>query len=239
MVNHFIKTRFNLNMKSLEGKMSNKHLDLDWLNYRLDLFLKYCAPSVLGQDRGDFYWLIHMDKETNKEIRSKIENLDKRIFIHTHKKQEEEIINSLHKQEKRFLFSRLDSDDAYRKDFSLQVFKIHKEEESDFFIDIEYKVLRISDLSFYERDLSEKGSHFVTLSTNNKNANVYGCNHIDIPKINKYKKIQDSLALEIIHDSNLRNSFFTKKHEKFKQKKTNEKINFLDYNISIEQNNNG
>lgn len=233
MVNHFIKTRFNLKIKSLEGKMSNKHLDLDWLNYRLDLFLKYCAPSVLGQNRGDFYWLIHMDKETNKEIRSKIENLDKRIFIHSYKKQEEEIINRLHKQQERFLFSRLDSDDAYKKDFSSKIFEIYKEEDDDFFIDIEYKVLRISDFSFYERNMLEKGSHFITLSTNDKNRDVYDCNHIDIPKANKYKKIQDSLALEIIHDSNLRNSFFIEKHKRFKQKKINEKINFLDYNISI------
>lgn len=231
MINHFIKTRFNLSMKSLEGKMSNKHLDLDWLNYRLDMFLKYCAPSVLGQNRGDFYWLIHMDKETNKEIRSKIENLDKRIFIHTYKKQEEEIINRLCKQQERFLFSRLDSDDAYRKDFSSKIFEIHKEEDDDFFIDIEYKVLRISDFSFYERDLSKKGSHFITLSTNDKHGNVYGCNHIDIPKVHKYKKIEDSLALEIIHDSNLKNSFFENKHKKFVKNNKDLDLNLSDYNI--------
>ena len=206
MIN-IIKTRFNVNFKHLNNHLSNKHLDDDWLNYRLNIFLKYCAPSVLGQDRGDFYWIISFDKNTKDSFIKKITNLDNRIKGIKIKNQEQEFLKDLEKKYKNFIFTRIDSDDCFRKNFLNNIYDFSKanEEKKEFLIDINFYVLKYQTNYFYKKEMPNNiASHFVSLFTKNINSNIY-IQHGIIANLYKYNRIDDYLAIEVVHDSNIKN----------------------------------
>lgn len=66
---HFILTRFNLNLWH-KDKNDNEINRNEWLAYRLNLFETYCLPSVVAQTEQNFKWIILVDKETPKEFQS-------------------------------------------------------------------------------------------------------------------------------------------------------------------------
>lgn len=206
MIN-IIKTRFNVNFKHLNNNLFNKHLDSDWLDYRLNLFLKYCAPSVLGQDRGDFYWIINFDKNTKDNFIKKIADLDNRIKIIKFKNQEYELLKSIEKKYNKFIFTRIDSDDCFRKDFIDKIFNFSEmnKEKKEFLIDINFYVLKYNTNYFYKKEMPENiASHFVSLYTENINSNIY-IQHGTIANLYKYNRICDHLAIEVVHDNNIKN----------------------------------
>ena len=76
---HVIITRFNLNLYSVgrdvatrEGKRVCGEKD-EWMERRLTLFFKYCAPSVIAQTCKNFVWVILMDTETPDRFREPVE----------------------------------------------------------------------------------------------------------------------------------------------------------------------
>jgi len=112
---HFIITRFNLSVS-----------DKNWMNYRMEIFTKYCLPSVLNQSNKNFIWLICLDTDTDTDFKTFFLNLHKKynfivpLFIngmqdfdvmHKH-----HIIN--HIQDADYVVtSRLDNDDIIHKDY--------------------------------------------------------------------------------------------------------------------------
>lgn len=44
----------------------------EWMSERLELFERYCAPSVAGQTYRDFTWLLFLDRETPEGAASRI-----------------------------------------------------------------------------------------------------------------------------------------------------------------------
>ena len=223
MIN-IIKTRFNVNFKHLNNNLSNKHLDDDWLDYRLNIFLKYCAPSVLGQDRGDFYWSIIIDKETPEDIRNKL-LIDKRIYLHTCETERKQRTKELSNQSFKYVFSRIDSDDGYRKDFTEQIYQF-KSNDEEFLIDINYICFDMIKNIFQEK--TTKSSHFISMYTKNSNFNIYYKNHVRLIKNFKYYKINNFLGIEIVHGKNISNQII-------QNKKIVNNINLNDYNINHAQ----
>lgn len=72
-VRHLLLTRFNLRVAGLDSDKSGEPvLGPDWMQERLDLFERYCAPSVRAQSNGDFTWLLFLDQDTSEEPRSRI-----------------------------------------------------------------------------------------------------------------------------------------------------------------------
>lgn len=69
---HYIITRFNLRG---DPRQPSRALDKDWLNMRLDLFEKFCLPTVRAQTRTDFTWLWLFDVETPEEIRARVDRM--------------------------------------------------------------------------------------------------------------------------------------------------------------------
>lgn len=79
---HYLLTKFNiyypLNSKKTNQIINPKlRLNLDYLNFRVELFTKYTFPSVINQTNKDFEWLILIDVKTPKTI---IEKLEKLVF---------------------------------------------------------------------------------------------------------------------------------------------------------------
>lgn len=76
MFTHYLITRFNIKVAHYgPERMNSPEMDLEWLSIRLELFLKYCAPSVLEQSNKQFLWLIYLDPETPKTIQEKLDFL--------------------------------------------------------------------------------------------------------------------------------------------------------------------
>jgi N-acetylglucosaminyl-diphospho-decaprenol L-rhamnosyltransferase len=69
-IRHFIITRFNLRAPDASG---DRQIDRQYLSERLDLFERFCLPTVRGQTRQDFIWLVLFDRDTPADIKQRIE----------------------------------------------------------------------------------------------------------------------------------------------------------------------
>jgi hypothetical protein len=58
---HVLLTRFNLPSDSAERVIRAKQ---GWLQERVELFERYCIPSVQSQTNKDFHWIIYFDPES-------------------------------------------------------------------------------------------------------------------------------------------------------------------------------
>lgn len=66
---HYILTRFNLSFFEGVKKAPCSH---EYLEYRFDLFEKYCMPSIMGQTCQNFKWLVLFDIHTPDEFKERI-----------------------------------------------------------------------------------------------------------------------------------------------------------------------
>jgi hypothetical protein len=65
---HYLITRFNL-----RGSLADRRpLDPAWLTERLDLFERFCLPTVKGQTEQNFRWLVMFDPETPEFAQARI-----------------------------------------------------------------------------------------------------------------------------------------------------------------------
>lgn len=61
MPDHVLLTRFNLPSGGVEGRIRARE---GWLRDRIELFERYCAPSVALQTRPGVHWLVYLDPES-------------------------------------------------------------------------------------------------------------------------------------------------------------------------------
>ena len=74
MFDHLILTRFNVRVTLADGAA---HLGLDdlWLERRSDLFERTSLPSMIGQSRKSFQWLLFLDVETPERFVARMAEL--------------------------------------------------------------------------------------------------------------------------------------------------------------------
>lgn len=70
-VTHVVVTRFNLPSAGVESLIRAQE---GWLRSRVELFERYCLPSVLAQTVTDFQWLVYFDTESPSWLRDRIES---------------------------------------------------------------------------------------------------------------------------------------------------------------------
>jgi hypothetical protein len=68
-LNHVLLTRFNLPSPGVESLIRAKE---GWLRQRVDLFEKYCLPSVAAQTNRNFVWIIYFDPASPGWLRDRI-----------------------------------------------------------------------------------------------------------------------------------------------------------------------
>ena len=73
---HYIITRFNLPIfqAKVAGKESTS-CSKEYLQYRFELFEKYCMPSIMNQTCQNFKWLVLFDINTPDEFKQRITKL--------------------------------------------------------------------------------------------------------------------------------------------------------------------
>lgn len=120
-MDHVLLTRFNLPSRGVEGLIRAQDR---WLEERLELFDRYCLPSVLGQTCRDFRWLIYFDPDSPPWLRSRAQADAEAGHYSPVFRQEvskgdllEDISSLFPRRGDDLLTSALDNDDAIARDF--------------------------------------------------------------------------------------------------------------------------
>jgi hypothetical protein len=67
---HVLLTRFNLPSAGVESLVRAQE---GWLRTRVELFERYCVPSVLAQTSSNYRWLIYFDPESPQWLKDRVE----------------------------------------------------------------------------------------------------------------------------------------------------------------------
>lgn len=73
-VDHVLLTRFNLPSKGFESLVRAQD---GWLRERIELFERYCLPSVQAQTNQNFHWIIYFDPESPEWLQERIRHLNR------------------------------------------------------------------------------------------------------------------------------------------------------------------
>jgi hypothetical protein len=207
---HLVLTRFNTAIGYAPSRMG---LQTDWLMSRLELFERYCLPSVAGQQGADFQWLVFLDAETPAWFRKKLD-VFMPVFtpmyiegVATDEVIAETIAASGLVTSPYLLTTRLDNDDAIARRHLVLVEQAFRRQEREFLVfplgmqsfrGHLYNVYWPSNpfLSLVER--VQSGSRFTT---------VMCVRHDRVRYAGPVKQIFRSAQwLQILHDANIGNS---------------------------------
>ncbi|MCL1629208.1 putative rhamnosyl transferase [Roseibaca sp. V10] len=118
-VRHFLITRFNLNYAQTYGDLF-RYSDA-WMRHRMDLFERFCHPSVLRQTSQNFTWLVYFDRTRTQPYLDRLAPLfDDPRFNAIHINDPAEMLADICSRvgsDMALLTSRLDNDDMLHPDF--------------------------------------------------------------------------------------------------------------------------
>lgn len=122
---HVLLTRFNLPSKGYEKIIRTQE---GWLRERVDLFERYCLPSVRNQKVRPARWIIYFDPESPSWLREKITALNAdETFLPLFRPEVvredllHDIVLSLPNRKDYLLTTNLDNDDGLANDFSERI----------------------------------------------------------------------------------------------------------------------
>ncbi len=121
---HFLLTRFNVRVPWMNRPAPGP----EWLAHRLELFERFCLPSVEAQTNKDFLWLVFFDSETPAEFRERIAAYGKwpqfrAVFLQSFDLPlvRDAIRSNVDHETRSILTSRLDNDDALARSYVAKV----------------------------------------------------------------------------------------------------------------------
>ncbi len=140
---HFIITQFNLrNFPLSDGAGYEKWIQ--WTRNRIDLFRKFCLPSMINQTCKDFTWLLFFDSETPPEFDGFIENQKSYKFIEICRSDGindfyagyfDEIKKRLPENAGWIITTRIDNDDVLHRD-AVKTIQLNFEEKHKYLISL-------------------------------------------------------------------------------------------------------
>jgi Putative rhamnosyl transferase len=120
-VNHILLTRFNLPSAGVQSLIRSKD---GWLRQRIELFERYCVPSVAAQSNRDFSWIVYFDRESPGWLRDRIAGHSRTgafTPIFRESVSNEEIVSDIQElidsERRDLLTTNLDNDDGIAADF--------------------------------------------------------------------------------------------------------------------------
>ena len=93
---------------------------VDWLMHRLDVFERFCAPSLLAQTNMNFTWLLAVSEDCPKWVKRRARRAApcaEFVVAHRLYPNWRKLIQPFLRNESRLLTTRCDNDDALHKDF--------------------------------------------------------------------------------------------------------------------------
>lgn len=135
---HYLVTRFNVPIEQWNrDKKGVRTLDDSWMQHRLDLFSRFCIPTVAGQSEKNFKWIIYCDTQTDELSLDIIQSLIRGIPGATTRLADD--FNSMMNDLKLLILnvdtsfaitSRVDNDDGLGKNFIREVQKNFVEKDN-------------------------------------------------------------------------------------------------------------
>lgn len=123
---HLLISRLNVFYKT---KMAERGFDPeDWILDRVEIFKKFCLPSILNQSNKNFYWFFYIDTKTPQDVINDLEIIFKSyLFIklishhyesfNIRKYLQSDILQYLGSDFQYLISSRVDTDDMLHKDY--------------------------------------------------------------------------------------------------------------------------
>ena len=239
---HYIITRFNLRLWT-HDKTGGIIDQTTWLDKRLDLFERYCLPSVSSQTNNNFVWFLLFDSETPVKYKKRVKGYQKTcpqiklIAVNpSYSKRFVDIIQDVvrdfareylktHQGEETIITTYLDNDDALRNDFVERVQETALSVPPKTFISFVKGIQYFTQLNIATR-IRYQNNHFISLTESLKDLGnvmtVYGySSHFYIDKVNGCnRKYIDSNAMwvEVVHEKNVDNDVKMTFHTKLIKK---------------------
>lgn len=120
-VDHVLLTRFNLPTGGLEGLVRARE---GWLRERIDLFERYCAPSVAAQRDAAVTWIVYLDPASPQWLLDRIAPFADRGLLHPVLRERvgvpelrEDIAALVPRRSPALLTTNVDNDDGLAVDF--------------------------------------------------------------------------------------------------------------------------
>ncbi|NYE35517.1 peptidoglycan/xylan/chitin deacetylase (PgdA/CDA1 family) [Nocardioides cavernae] len=124
-IDHVLLTRFNLPTGGLEGLVRARE---GWLRERIDLFERYCAPSVAGQQDADVTWIVYLDPASPQWLLDRIAPYAEQGLLHPVLREvvgvpelREDIAALVPRSSDILLTTNLDNDDGLAVDFCARI----------------------------------------------------------------------------------------------------------------------
>jgi hypothetical protein len=223
---HFILTHFNVHLgwskclprpNSIRPVLTEVPGD-DWFMHRLDLFEKYCYPSLVGQSCKNFKWMIIFDeKHTNKKLLRRFKRIIP-IFINDENYNKFRMYQCFSKEIKKILnpttewllTTRLDCDDALNKDY-VKVMHERFSPEDRILNPVNGVIYNIFNRNMTKLDYKNNPNPYITTIEKVTSDELKTCFRTFHPSIRKCFKKYNHIThtspfwLQIVHDKNLRN----------------------------------
>lgn len=219
---HVLVSRLNV---FYQKKMSEKGFDPEnWLLERVEIFKKFCLPSILNQSNKKFQWFFYIDAHTPDQVK---EDLEKtfvpypfiKLLAHHFdsfnitKELRSDIDKYLGKDFDFLISSRVDTDDMLHKDFISNIQESFNEQE--------FKILNFSRGLVYHIPSgvssfsNRKGNPFISLVEKRNNGQfvtVFSKSHTDYVSDYAYTEIylEKPLWCMTVHGLNDSTGFFGK-----------------------------
>lgn len=201
---HLILTRFNLRLPGVAPP------EAGWLSHRVQLFEKFCLPSVRAQSNRNFGWLLFCDAGTPPECREKLDSYADAGTVRPHyirdiREVPAVVMESVERGSTHVITTTLDNDDALARTFVEKV--------QDEFRAQDFELVNFS--SGFRLDLRKTKLYVHRIECNpfislierkDQLRTVLGCGpHGSIPlRFNEIRNIEtEPLWLQVIHDRNV------------------------------------
>jgi hypothetical protein len=214
-VRHFIITRFNLRGMD-DTPSSAKMIDEAYLAQRLELFERFCLPTVRSQTEQDFKWLVLFADETPDAVKARVAAHGAAwpnfvpIYLPRGASSVGPLVVSpyLDAAPQTLLTTRLDNDDGLARDY---VAKVQRHAASNERLVLQFPMGYVwhNDRIYLDR---QEHNAFTTLveplpqgGTSGFNT-IYKGSHSDIERLGRVINVDDEPSwLQVIHGSNVEN----------------------------------
>jgi hypothetical protein len=211
---HFLTTRFNLAFEEWsKDKNHNQVRTDDWLQKRIQLFEKYCLPSISKQTNQDFDWIILFDVSSPDFLKSRIKEWQKLCpRIHplftrakTYLIDLKEIISVKNDNREFVITTRIDNDDVFQLDAIAEIQKafLPKNVVIDFpfgyFLDV--KGRKMTEQDYPNNPFISVIEKMDSMET------VWSRRHADWIEFPRTQTMLFPMWIQVIHNSNKVNTF--------------------------------
>lgn len=203
---HLILTRFNLRTAYGGSAAPDEH----WLSRRFELFDKVCYPSVRGQSRQNFKWLIFFDAETPDAFKRKISEYatwDRFIVCYARSFEDIEITDvvspHIDAHADYLITTRLDNDDAISVDFIENVQSCFHGQQGEF-VNFCNGYILCKDKLYAAKQYANP---FVSMIESTKSFQTVWCaKHSNLPQKGKVINIEtEPTWVQVVHGGNVIN----------------------------------